>query len=389
MKNLFYLNSCWLVSLTNADHDNTTQMIDNCVRVFTTDNARFLLKAEQLHQCRQYEDELWLKSQRDPAVNLLTDSYERMCNYMTTSRMTIDAYTNLPAGEAKKAEAEVCKQVFKDYKFSASNSKGAKADKVIQMQQNFQPHQEFLTEIGVWTYFMLAVEQAQLVRQYLLERARTKGDFVKGEMQTARKATDDAVADLYQTICAMMDLMPTAELTALYNQLRGIELYAKQYYIPGANGSSSSGQGTTSPDPSQGGENGDGDNGGTTPPSGGGDDNGGDDNGGGEQGGDDNGGGETPPAPVIPTLTITKQGTGTSTVTIAGNAVNSGSQIGAGTQVDIAVTPSYGQTPTATLNGQEVELTQNASVYEGSFQMPSSDATLIINSGSSGGVDQN
>lgn len=76
-------------------------------------------------------------------------------------------------------------------------------------------------------------------------------------------------------------------------------------------------------------------------------------------------------------------------MTIAGNAVNSGSQIGAGTQVDIAVTPSYGQTPTATLNGQEVELTQNASVYEGSFQMPSSDATLIINSGSSGGVDQN
>ncbi|MBR6891775.1 MAG: hypothetical protein IKN15_00780 [Bacteroidaceae bacterium] len=388
MKNLFYLNSCWLVSLTNADHDNTTQMIDNCVRVFTTDNARFLLKAEQLHQCRQYEDELWLKSQRDPAVNLLTDSYERMCNYMTTSRMTIDAYTNLPAGEAKKAEAEVCKQVFKDYKFSASNSKGAKADKVIQMQQNFQPHQEFLTEIGVWTYFMLAVEQAQLVRHYLLERARTKGDFVKGEMQTARKATDDAVANLYQTIYAMMDLVPSAELTALYNQLHGIELYAKQYYIPGANGSSSSGQGTTSPDPSQGGENGDGDNEGSLTPNENQNQN---ENGGGENQGSENGGGETPPAPTVMTLTITKQGTGSSTVTIAGNAVNSGSQIGAGTQVDIAVTPAYGQTPTATLNGQEVELTQNASVYEGSFQMPQTDATLVINSGSTGGggVDQN
>lgn len=387
MKNLFYLNSCWLVSLTNADHDNTTQMIDNCVSVFTTDNARFLLKAEQLHLCRQYEDELWIKTQRDPAVNLLTDSYERMCNYMTTSRMTIDAYTNLPAGEAKKAEAEVCKQVFKDYKFSASNSKGAKADKVIQMQQNFQPHQEFLIEIGVWIYFMLAVEQAQLVRHYLLERARTKGDFVKGEMQTARKATDDAVADLYQTIYAIMDLVPSAELTALYNQLHGIELYAKQYYISGANGSSSSS----------------GNNGSSLTPNENQNENGGSENQGGENGGDENGG--TPhPSPQgegsenqgdnsgssVMTLTITKQGTGSSTVTIAGNAVNSGSQIGAGTQVDIAVTPAYGQTPTAILNGQEVGLTQNASIYKGSFQMPQTDATLVINSGSTGGgVDQN
>ena len=86
------------------------------------------------------------------------------------------------------------------------------------------------------------------------------GEAVKGEMKAARKATDAAIADLYVTIEAMMDLMPSAELTTLYNQLKGIELYARQYYLKeGSTGSGASpdpSQGTASPDPSQGGENG-------------------------------------------------------------------------------------------------------------------------------------
>ena len=395
MNTTVQLNYGWLADLTNPHHDNTTQQIDDCVSAFNTDNARFLAKAAKLHQCRQKEDEVWLKVQRDPVVKQLETADNLQDDYMIATRTMIQAYASLPDVEPTKAEAKECEQVFKDFKFRTNEAMGAEADKIIQMEQNFQEHEAFLTLIGAWAFLEKAVEQAQLVRQLLLARARTKGEFVKGEMQTARKATDAAVADLYKTIYAMMDLMPSTELTDLYNQLHGIELYAKQYYIPGANGSSNgNGQGTTSPDPSEGGENGGDDNGGgtdtppsggddnggTTPPSGGGDDNGGDDN-----------GGETPPPTAIPTLTITKQGTGTSTVTIAGNAVNSGSQIAAGTQVDIQVTPAYGQTPTATLDGQEVELTQNASVYEGSFQMPQTDATLVINSGSTGGggVDQN
>ena len=48
-----------------------------------------------------------------------------------------------------------------------------------------------------------------------------------------------------------MELMPSATLTTLYNQLKGIELYARQYYLK----EGSTGLGA-SPDPSQGGENG-------------------------------------------------------------------------------------------------------------------------------------
>ena len=57
------------------------------------------------------------------------------------------------------------------------------------------------------------------------------GQTVNGEMKTARTATDQAIADLYRTIEAMNELMPSAELTTLITQLKGIELYAKQYYL--------------------------------------------------------------------------------------------------------------------------------------------------------------
>jgi cell surface protein SprA len=42
---------------------------------------------------------------------------------------------------------------------------------------------------------------------------------------------ETTVADLYKTINAMMDLMPSDALTALYTQLKGFERYAKQYYL--------------------------------------------------------------------------------------------------------------------------------------------------------------
>jgi len=87
---------------------------------------------------------------------------------------------------------------------------------------------------------------------------------------------------------------------------------------------------------------------------------------------------------TIPTLSISRTGSGTSAVTVGGNAVSSGSQIGAGTEVAISVTPAAGQTPTATLNGTSVSLTNNEGTYTGTFQMPADNATLVINSGSDG-----
>jgi len=99
---------------------------------------------------------------------------------------------------------------------------------------------------------------------------------------------------------------------------------------------------------------------------------------GGNTGGNTGGGSSS-----APKLTISRSGNGISTVTANGNSVTSGSELQAGTEVSISVTPAEGQVPTANLNGSTVALTENNGVYTGSFQMPSGNAALVINSGNS------
>ncbi len=108
----------------------------------------------------------------------------------------------------------------------------------------------------------------------------------------------------------------------------------------------------------------------------------------GSNGGTNTGGNTGSVTPSNPRLTISRTGSGTSNVTVGGNAVTSGSEVEAGTEVSLSVTPAEGATPTAMLNGNTVTLTENGGVYTGSFTMPSADATLTINSGgASGGVN--
>ena len=84
-------------------------------------------------------------------------------------------------------------------------------------------------------------------------------------------------------------------------------------------------------------------------------------------------------------LSITKSGSGTSTVkNDSEETINSGDSLESGANVYIAVTPAEGQIPTATLNGSNVSLTENDGEYVGTFQMPAQASTLVINSGSDG-----
>ncbi len=83
-------------------------------------------------------------------------------------------------------------------------------------------------------------------------------------------------------------------------------------------------------------------------------------------------------------LTIATSGSGSAQVTINGSAVTSGSNLSEDDEVEISITPAEGQTPTATLNGSSIELTENEGVYTGSFAMPGQASTLIINTGSTG-----
>ena len=86
-------------------------------------------------------------------------------------------------------------------------------------------------------------------------------------------------------------------------------------------------------------------------------------------------------------LTISTSGSGTASVTHDGNAVTSGATLSEDDELEISITPADGQTPTATLNGSSIELTESESVYTGNFAMPAQASTLVINTGSNGGGD--
>lgn len=98
-----------------------------------------------------------------------------------------------------------------------------------------------------------------------------------------------------------------------------------------------------------------------------------------------------PADPVVtdPVLTIQKNGTGSVAVTHDGSAVQTGATIPANDEVELVVTPASGFVPTATINGQSVQLTQSGATYEGSFLMPAANATLSVVTSGGGGVDQN
>ena len=84
-------------------------------------------------------------------------------------------------------------------------------------------------------------------------------------------------------------------------------------------------------------------------------------------------------------LTIATTGTGTATVTSGGNTLTSGATLAEDAEVELSITPAEGETPTATINGSSIELTENEGVYTGSFAMPAQASTLTISTGGSSG----
>ena len=90
-------------------------------------------------------------------------------------------------------------------------------------------------------------------------------------------------------------------------------------------------------------------------------------------------------------LTITKNGSGTAVVSSGGQPVASGALLEEDAECELSVTPAEGETPNATLDGSEIELTEDNGVWTGNFAMPDAAAVLVINtggnSGGNGGAD--
>ena len=86
------------------------------------------------------------------------------------------------------------------------------------------------------------------------------------------------------------------------------------------------------------------------------------------------------------TLTIARTGSGTSTVKDdSENSINGLRSFAPGTNLNIEIIPAEGHVPTARINDNGIELTENDGVYVGTFQMPARVSLLELNSGSDSG----
>ena len=127
------------------------------------------------------------------------------------------------------------------------------------------------------------------------------------------------------------------------------------------------GNAPTEDDSSEGGNNGDGGNGGNG-------------------GGSNNNGGNSQQT-TGHALTITKNGSGTAVVRSDGQTIASGALLDEDAECELSVTPATGVTPNATLDGSEIELTEDNGVWTGNFAMPGAAAVLVVNTGTASGGD--
>ena len=291
------LTTNYLSRLSNANHDGVSQQICDRLRDFETENQMLIQAVNGVHQARQAEDTAFKRfSGKDFASDDLKREDALEDKYMSTALGILNGLLYLPETEPIYRKAQLARQVFRDFNFSTSDGFEAEARKVLNMSQQWAAATEYeLVELGIEAWVQKAVVQANKVLQLVAVRVDHESAKVKGELVMARKATDEAIRQVYDILNALTVLQPSTALNDLLVLLFAIEDRAKLYYISG--GKTSGGdtptpsgnptQGGTTPDPGTGGgETPDpGTGGGSTPDpgtggdSGGGDDNGGDNNG--------------------------------------------------------------------------------------------------------------
>lgn len=241
------LTTNYLSRLTNANHDGVTQQISDRLTAFTTDNQMLTTAVQGVTAARQAEDTAFKRySGKDFASDDLKKEDALEDKYMSATQGILNGLLYLPETEPIYRKAQKARQVFKDFNFSIKDGFEAEARNVLNMAQQWQAATDYtLAELGIDAWVQKAVTQANKVLQLVAARVDHESTKVKGELATARQATDEAIRQAYDVLNALAVLAPSAELTALINVLFSIEDRAKQYYI---NSGKSNGDNPT-PDP--------------------------------------------------------------------------------------------------------------------------------------------
>lgn len=298
-----------LRSLPNDKHLGAAGQICDIIVSFDFPNfPLFATRKTAMIECRDAEDAAYTRTVKDFNSDDMKTHDNYRDSYMSAARGILNGWALLPDIEPQKRMALQMLQVYKDYKFSTSDSYTGESVKIENMWQVFETKETVLRELGVWEILEKAVDENDAVKSYFSNRINELATRVIGELRDARTATDDAYRSFCEVLDAILVLAPSADASTLESRLNALTDYYKQYYLKGGSSSSSSsnsgnsssgttpgsddnGGGEPTPDPS---DQGGGDNGGGEPtpdPSNeGGGDSGGGNNGGGDNGGDDNGG---------------------------------------------------------------------------------------------------
>ena len=229
------LTTSYLAQLTNANHDGVTQQIDDRLQGFETENMMLLQAVSVVHTARHGEDTANRRySGKDFASDDLKLDDQLEDKYMSTICALLNALLCLPETEPLRRKAEMAVQLYKDFNFRVSDGFEAEARKTLNMVQQWQAATGYsLQELGIEPWVTKAKQQAQKVIQLVTVRVDNESAKVKGELATARKATDEAIRKVYDILNAFNVVQPSAEITQLTTVLFGIEDRAKLYYISG------------------------------------------------------------------------------------------------------------------------------------------------------------
>ncbi|MBO7067559.1 MAG: hypothetical protein J6W52_02605 [Bacteroidaceae bacterium] len=231
----------YLAKVSVAEHDGLVRQILGKLQASGISNEMFLQRLTAYAARVEEEDEAYRQSQKDFDSDRLKDEDSVLDMYVKAVRAILNGHAEIPAAEPNHQLAIELIQVFKDYKFSPSDTYTAEADKVRNMNQVFQGRLADLETLGVKDYWTQAVARAANVEQLLSQRFNTIAAQQVGAVKTARANTDQALKAMYELLSAMNVMMPSTALTDLIAQLDAIESYACQYYLSGKKPSANSG----------------------------------------------------------------------------------------------------------------------------------------------------
>ena len=177
------------------------------------------------------EDVAYKQSQKNFKTDKMHEEDALRDDYMQAARAILAGYTLLPDSEPQKQKCVELLQVWKDYKFSTSDSYTGESVKIDNMWQVLEPKEELLKQLGVWEILQKAVEHNGMVKAYFEIRNQEKSGIEAGALKTARTATDKAYQQMIELLDAVEVVKPGTIHPSIYKQLDELTDYYKQYYL--------------------------------------------------------------------------------------------------------------------------------------------------------------